>query len=56
MSEDKIYAVPEEIANKALINSEQYREMYDRSLNDADAFWAEQAEAFLSWHSQCDKV
>ena len=49
MSENKVYAVPAELAQSALINAEQYRAMYDRSINDADAFWAEQAEAFLSW-------
>ncbi len=56
MSENKVYAVPAELAQSALINAEQYRAMYDRSINDADAFWAEQAEVFLSWSKKWDKV
>ncbi|HEY5703624.1 MAG TPA: acetate--CoA ligase [Gammaproteobacteria bacterium] len=56
MTDIKTYPVPAAIAKKAHINSEQYKEMYDRSLNDADNFWAEQAEEFLSWSKKWDKV
>ena len=56
MSEIKTYPVPDAIAKHALINEEKYKEMYQRSINDADAFWAEQAEEFLSWSSKWDKV
>lgn len=56
MSKDKIYDVPENIAESAHINAKRYREMYERSINDSDAFWSEQAEEFLSWSSKWDKV
>ncbi len=56
MSEDKVYPVPAELSKNAFIDSERYREMYDRSLNDTDTFWAEQAEKFLSWSTRWDKV
>jgi acetyl-CoA synthetase len=56
MSEDKLYAVPEAVANHALINKDKYEKMYERSINDSDAFWAEQAEEFLTWFSRWDKV
>jgi acetyl-CoA synthetase len=56
VSEVKVYAVPENIAENAHINMERYKEMYERSINDSDAFWAEQAEEFLSWSSKWDKV
>ena len=56
MSEDNIYPVPEELAQNAHINAAQYKEMYERSLNDADTFWSEQAEAFIDWFSKWDKV
>ena len=36
------------VAN-AHINAEQYQTMYTESINNPDAFWAEQAESFLSW-------
>ncbi len=56
MSEDKLYAVPETVANHAFINKDKYSEMYERSINDSDAFWSEQADEFLSWFSRWDKV
>lgn len=56
MSKDKTYDVPENIAESAHINAKRYREMYERSINDSDAFWGEQAEEFLSWSSKWDKV
>ena len=56
MSENKVYAVPAELAKTALINAAQYREMYERSIHDADAFWAEQADKFLSWSKKWDQV
>jgi len=41
----------------AWVNSmEQYQEMYDRSINDADNFWAEKAEEYLTWFKKWDKV
>jgi acetyl-CoA synthetase len=56
VSEAKIYKVPGDVAKHAHIDSSKYQEMYARSINDADAFWAEQAEEFLSWSSKWDKV
>ena len=56
MSEVKVYPVPEAVAASANINNEQYLEMYDRSINDSDNFWAEQAEKFLNWSGKWDKV
>ncbi len=56
MSEDKLYDVPDEIAEHAHVDAKRYSEMYERSINDSDAFWSEQAEEFLSWFSKWDKV
>lgn len=56
MSEIKTYKVPDDIAEQAHINISKYQEMYSRSINDSDAFWAEQAEEFLSWSRKWDKV
>jgi acetyl-CoA synthetase len=56
MSEDKLYAVPQTAANHAFINKDRYHEMYERSINDSDAFWGEQADEFLDWFSKWDKV
>ena len=56
MSEIKTYQVPEAIQKNAHINNEQYLEMYQQSIDHPDQFWAEQAEAFVSWFKPWDKV
>jgi acetyl-CoA synthetase len=49
MSNTTTYPVPADYAAKAHLNEEQYKTMYQASINDPDAFWAEQAAEFLSW-------
>lgn len=56
MSEEKIYSVPSERAAHTHINHEQYMEMYDRSINDPEGFWGEQAEKFIDWFRHWDHV
>jgi acetyl-CoA synthetase len=56
MSESKVYDVPADIEANALINEAQYQEMYKRSVDDPEGFWAEQAEKFLTWSKPWDKV
>ncbi|MFW2439250.1 MAG: acetate--CoA ligase [Arenicellales bacterium] len=56
MSESKIYPVPSEFAKNAHINNERYETMYKQSIEDPDAFWAEQAEQFLDWTKTWDRV
>ncbi len=49
MSEGRTFPPPAGLAEKAHIKSfEQYQEMYERSIHDADNFWLEQAES-LHW-------
>jgi acetyl-CoA synthetase len=55
--EKLVFPVPENLKKTAWVNSEeQYKEMYDRSLNDADNFWAEAADEYLKWTKKWDKV
>ena len=56
MSEVKTYPVISAIAKSALINDEQYQQMYRQSLEDPDTFWATQADKFVSWFKKWDKV
>ncbi|MCY4155122.1 MAG: acetate--CoA ligase [Gammaproteobacteria bacterium] len=56
MSASKVYPAPAPLASAAHINEGQYAAMYARSINDPDAFWAEQAEKFVSWSRKWDKV
>jgi len=50
------YPVPENFKEKALINSDLYRSMYDASINNPDQFWAEQAQEFLTWEKPWSQV
>jgi acetyl-CoA synthetase len=56
MSDDKIYGIKPDIAAKAHINAETYQTLYQRSIAEPEAFWAEQAELFLDWSKPWDKV
>ncbi len=56
MSEVKTYPVSDAAARRAHITAELYEEMYNRSVDDPEAFWAEQAEKFVTWFKPWDKV
>ena len=53
---DKIYDILPDAKARAFISNEKYLEMYDRSVNDPEGFWAEQAEQFVTWFKKWDKV
>lgn len=50
------FPVSAEFAAQANVNADQYKEMYRRSIDDPDGFWAEQAEKYVSWFQPWDKV
>ncbi len=56
MSKDKVYEVNSDIAAKAHLTDAQYLEMYQKSIDDPESFWAEQAESFVDWFSPWDNV
>ncbi len=51
MQEGRTFPPSPEVIKRAYINAEQYKKMYDRSVNDSDNFWLEQA-ATLDWVKQ----
>ncbi|MCH9693135.1 MAG: acetate--CoA ligase [Gammaproteobacteria bacterium] len=53
--ETKIYPVPEKIRARTLIDEARYEEMYAHSVNDNEAFWAEQAQR-LDWIKPFSKI
>jgi acetyl-CoA synthetase len=56
MEENRVFNPPKELAEKAYIKSmAEYKKMYDRSIANPDAFWAEQATQ-LDWFKKWDKV
>ena len=56
MSTDKTYPINEAFAAQANINTEQYNEMYQRSVTDPEDFWAEQASNHLTWFQPWEKT
>jgi acetyl-CoA synthetase len=56
MSDTKTYPVPAGFAARAHITEPMYQEMYQRSVDDPEGFWAEQAEKFITWSKKWDKV
>jgi acetyl-CoA synthetase len=48
MSDEQVIPVKPEIAAKALVNAERYREMTARAHSDPNGFWAEEAKR-ISW-------
>ena len=56
MEEKRIFPPSKEFTSKAHIKSlEEYKKMYDRSIQDPDGFWGEQAQN-LEWVQKWDKV
>ncbi|MBN9290665.1 MAG: acetate--CoA ligase [Hyphomicrobium denitrificans] len=45
---DKVYPVPAEWAERAYINADQYRELYERSVSDPEGFWSDAGKR-LEW-------
>jgi len=52
---DAVYPVPEEWANKALIDADRYEAMYRESLESPDSFWRREAQR-IDWIRSFSKV
>jgi len=49
MSENRIYPVPADVAERAWADADEYRRLYEASITDSEAFWREQATERLDW-------
>ena len=57
LAEGKVFDPPEEGRDKAWVKSlDQYREAYQRSMDDPEGFWAERAEELVTWDKKWDTV
>ncbi len=56
MSEEKTYPVSEAAASQSHLSVSQYNQMYQKSIDDAETFWAEQANEFLTVFETWDQV
>ena len=50
------YPINEFMAERALIDEATYQAMYRQSIEEPDAFWAEQAETLLDWQRPWQRV
>lgn len=55
MSQIHKHPIPAQIAEKCLINAEQYQAKYQQSITDPDAFWGEEGK-ILDWITPYQKV
>jgi acetyl-CoA synthetase len=56
MHEKRVFYPPAELSKKAYIKSlEEYKKIYQRSLDDPEGFWGEAAQQ-LDWYKKWDKV
>ena len=56
MSEVNVYPVTNEFSQNAHIDEQKYQAMYEQSISDPDAFWADRATEFVDWFRPWDKV
>jgi acetyl-CoA synthetase len=50
MANEHLVPVPDAALQRCHLNNEQYREMYKRSIENPEEFWAEQAAEFIDWY------
>ena len=50
------YDIPAALKGTTAITPELYAQLYQRSIQDPEEFWAEQAEKFVTWFKKWDKV
>jgi len=51
-----IYDVPTAVRGQTAIDPEAYASMYQRSIQDPEGFWTDQADKFVTWFKKWDKV
>lgn len=56
MADDKVYPIPQAVAENAYITEDKYHTMYQQSIDDPDTFWAGMADEFLDFSKKWDKV
>ncbi|MGE9759376.1 acetate--CoA ligase [Pseudomonas sp. PDM20] len=49
MYEISLHPVPEAVRKRAYLDNDAYQRLYKQSVDDPEAFWGEQAKAFLDW-------
>ncbi|MPY72961.1 MAG: acetate--CoA ligase [Alphaproteobacteria bacterium] len=55
MADNELFPVPDAVAKRAWADEKKYREMYRRSVDDPEGFWAEQGKR-IDWFKPYSKV
>ena len=53
---DEIYPPPPHLAQGGAMDGRQYRQWYEQSIDDPDAFWGARAAEMLQWQRRWDEV
>ncbi len=56
MAKEIVHQVPDLIKKNALLNDEEYEQLYKESLDHSEDFWSKQAKEYLDWISPWEKV
>ena len=56
MSQEKVYPVTEAASKHSYLNRESYEELYKKSVESPEEFWAEQAGELIHWHEPWTSV
>ena len=51
-----IYKVPDDIKSNSLMTNDEYKNLYDESIENPEKFWSEQAHKYLDWDSEWTNV
>jgi len=50
--EGRSFPPSKEVVSRALINADQYKAMYERSINDSESFWLEMTKEHVAWFKE----
>ena len=56
MALEKIYDIPSAIKKASSITTEEYEDLYKKSIEDPNTFWEEQAKKYLQWDSKWTNI
>ena len=52
----KIYEVEKGLAETSHVNAQEYKRLYEESIENPDLFWSKQAAAFIDWEEKWEQV
>ena len=56
MTNDKRYPVSDSAKQRAHLSIDQYQDLYQKSIQEPEAFWPEMANEFLTWSKPWEQL